>query len=144
MTLLSFHTDEQFLLASQCPCNFFIQSSLSSQPPNLRYSDDDAYLRSLDKRPILTRSFSFMSILGLSCSALLSWDGVLVTSISGLLNGGPAGVIWGFLISWIWTISVYSSLGELASMTPTSGGQYHWVALMAPHPWSSFLAYVTG
>lgn len=88
-----------------------------------RLRDDDAYLQSLGKRPLLTRAFGFMSILGLSCSALLSWEGILVTSISGLLNGGPAGVIWGFLINWVGTISVYTSLGELASMAPTSGGQ---------------------
>lgn len=109
-----------------------------------RLRDDDAYLQSLGKRPLLTRAFGFMSILGLSCSALLSWEGILVTSISGLLNGGPAGVIWGFLINWVGTISVYTSLGELASMAPTSGGQYHWVAMMAPPSWSAFLSYVTG
>ncbi|KAI0428590.1 amino acid transporter [Xylaria sp. FL1042] len=119
-------------------------SPSKTQSSNQGYRNDDAYLQSLGKRPLLTRAFGFMSILGLSCSALLSWEGVLVTSISGLLNGGPAGVVWGFLISWIGTLSVYTSLGELASMAPTSGGQYHWAAMMAPSSWSSFLAYVTG
>ncbi|KAI0537897.1 amino acid transporter [Xylaria digitata] len=115
-----------------------------TQSSNQKYPDDDAYLQSLGKRSLLTRAFGFMSILGLSCSALLSWEGILATSISGLLNGGPAGVVRGFLINWIGTISVYTSLGELVSMAPTSGGQYHWVAMMAPPSWSSFLAYVTG
>ncbi|KAI1438258.1 amino acid transporter [Xylaria sp. CBS 124048] len=117
----------------------------SKQPcTDKRTRDDDAYLQSLGKRPLLNRAFGFMSILGLSCSALLSWEGVLETSITGLLNGGPAGIIWGFLINWIGTISVYISLGELASMAPTSGGQYHWVAMMAPTRCSAFLSYVTG
>lgn len=84
---------------------------------------DDEQLQRLGKRPLLNRGFGFMSILGFSCSALLSWEGILVTSISGLLNGGPAGVIWGFLINWAGTISVYTALGELASMAPTAGGQ---------------------
>lgn len=84
---------------------------------------DDDQLRRLGKRPLLNRGFGFMSILGFSCSALLSWEGILVTSISGLLNGGPAGVVWGFLINWIGTISVYTVLGELASSAPTAGGQ---------------------
>ncbi|KAI1823338.1 amino acid transporter [Xylaria intraflava] len=119
---------------------------LSKQPSSnqRRIQEDDAYLQSLGKRPLLTRTFGLMSILGLSCSSLLSWEGVLVTSISGLLNGGPAGVIWGFIINWIGTISVYTSLGEVSSMAPTSGGQYHWVAMMAPPAYSTFLAYVTG
>ncbi|KAI2606192.1 putative GABA transporter [Hypoxylon fragiforme] len=104
---------------------------------------DDDQLRRLGKRPLLNRGFGFMSILGFSCSALLSWEGILVTSISGLLNGGPAGVVWGFLINWIGTISVYTVLGELASSAPTAGGQYHWVAMMAPKSSRVFLSYMT-
>ncbi|KAK3312555.1 amino acid/polyamine transporter I [Apodospora peruviana] len=105
--------------------------------------DDDAQLRSLGKRPRLNRSFGFMSILGFSCSALLSWEGALVTSVPGLLNGGPAGVIWGFLINWAGTISVYAALAELASIAPTTGGQYHWVAILAPESCRNFLVYIT-
>ncbi|KAI5861113.1 putative GABA transporter [Durotheca rogersii] len=105
--------------------------------------NDDEQLQRLGKRPLLNRGFGFMSILGFSCSALLSWEGILVTSITGLLNGGPAGVIWGFLINWVGFISVYMALGELASMAPTAGGQYHWVAMMAPESCSTFLTYMT-
>lgn len=85
--------------------------------------DDDLQLRMLGKRPLLTRSFGLMSILGLSCSALLSWEAIFFTSISGLLNGGPAGVVWGFLINWVGTASVYTVLAELSSMAPTASGQ---------------------
>ncbi|KAI2618103.1 putative GABA transporter [Hypoxylon sp. NC1633] len=104
---------------------------------------DDEQLQRLGKRPLLSRGFGFMSILGFSCSALLSWEGILVTSISGLLNGGPAGVVWGFLINWVGFVSVYTALGEMASMAPTAGGQYHWVAMMAPESCATFLAYMT-
>lgn len=86
-------------------------------------SRDDARLQRLGKRPQLNRSFGFMSILGFSCSALLSWEGVLVNSVTALLNGGPAGVIWSFLVNWLGTISVYAALGELASIAPTAAGQ---------------------
>ncbi|TVY75752.1 Choline transport protein [Lachnellula suecica] len=105
--------------------------------------NDNEQLRRLGKRPLLTRGFGFMSILGFSCSALLSWEGILVTSIAELSNGGPAGVVWGFLINWLGTISVYSTLGELASIAPTAGGQYHWVAMMAPQSCNKFLTYMT-
>jgi len=84
---------------------------------------DDQRLRQLGKRPLLNRSFGFMSTLGLSCTALSSWEGVLVTSVPGLLNGGPAGVVWGYLINWIGTISVYATMAELSSIAPTTGGQ---------------------
>lgn len=84
---------------------------------------EDARLERLGKKPRLNRSFGFMSILGFSCSALLSWEGVLVNSVTSLLNGGPAGVMWGFLINFVGTISVYAVLGELTSMAPTAAGQ---------------------
>lgn len=95
-------------------------TSASSLPG--RFSED-ARLERLGKKPQLNRSFGFMSILGFSCSALLSWEGVLVNSVTALLNGGPAGVIWGFFINWMGTISVYAALGELTSIAPTAAGQ---------------------
>ena len=62
----------------------------------------------------------------------------------GLLNGGPAGLIWGFVIVWFCNMSVFATLSELLSMAPTSGGQYHWVAMLSPRWCSKFLSYVTG
>ncbi|KAI0976248.1 putative GABA transporter [Xylaria arbuscula] len=109
-----------------------------------QYSADDALLRRLGKRPMLNRSFGFMSILGLSCSALCTWEGILLSSVPSLLTAGPAAVIWGFVIDWIGVASVYIVIAELASAAPTAGGQYHWVALMAPKSCANFLAYLSG
>lgn len=36
------------------------------------------------------------------------------------------------------------SLAEMASMCPTSGGQYHWVSEFAPPKYQRFLSYMTG
>lgn len=36
------------------------------------------------------------------------------------------------------------SLAEMASMAPTSGGQYHWVSEFAPPKYQRFLSYFTG
>ncbi|KAH8158048.1 hypothetical protein CIB48_g10203 [Xylaria polymorpha] len=62
----------------------------------------------------------------------------------GCHNGGPAGVIWGYIIVWIGTLSTFAVLSELASMAPTSGGQYHWVAILASDSSRQFLSYITG
>ncbi|KAI1277947.1 amino acid transporter [Xylaria sp. FL0933] len=106
-------------------------------------SDDAAILRRLGKQPRLNRSFGFMSILGISCTALCSWEGVLLTSVPTLLVGGAAGVVWGFVGNWIGILSVYAALAELASIAPTAGGQYHWVAMLAPSSAARFLTYMT-
>lgn len=62
----------------------------------------------------------------------------------GLVNGGPAGIVYGFIFVWIGNISAFATLCELVSMAPTSGGQYHWVAMLAPRSCSKFLSYMTG
>lgn len=79
-------------------------------------------------------------------------------------SGGPAGLVYGFLVACVGTLSVFTTLGELASMyvlrrfcciffeadkrpsarAPTSGGQYHWVAMLAPPSCRNFLSYITG
>ncbi|KAL9105807.1 MAG: hypothetical protein Q9227_009063 [Pyrenula ochraceoflavens] len=61
-----------------------------------------------------------------------------------LSNGGPAGVIYGFLVVWVGTLSTFVTISELTSMAPTSGGQYHWVAMLAPQSCQRFLSYITG
>lgn len=35
-------------------------------------------------------------------------------------------------------------MGELVSIAPTAGGQYHWVAMLAPPSSRKFLSYITG
>ncbi|KAI0893406.1 putative GABA permease [Annulohypoxylon nitens] len=108
------------------------------------YSRDERDLLRLGKNPVLKRNFGFMSILGFSCTVLITWEGMLIVSTQSLVNGGPAGIIWGYLVTWIGTISSFIVLSELASMAPTSGGQYHWVAMLAPNRWRRFLSYMTG
>ncbi|KAI1130217.1 amino acid/polyamine transporter I, partial [Nemania abortiva] len=106
--------------------------------------DDNVVLRRLGKQPRLNRSFGFMSILGISCTALCSWECVLLSSVPTLLVGGAAGVVWALVVNWIGILSIYAALAELASIAPTAGGQYHWVAMLAPPSVATFLTYLTG
>lgn len=107
-------------------------------------SRDDAALARLGKKPVLRRNFGFMTILGFSCTVLITWEGSLIGFLAGLQNGGPSGIIYGFIVIWIGTLSVFATLSELVSMAPTSGGQYHWVSILAPESSKRFLGYMTG
>ncbi|KAK3679102.1 hypothetical protein LTR37_021443 [Vermiconidia calcicola] len=60
------------------------------------------------------------------------------------LHGGTAGLLWGFLIVIAGFSFVYLSIAEMASMAPTSGGQYHWVSEFAPLGAQKFLSYLVG
>ncbi|USP76945.1 hypothetical protein yc1106_04219 [Curvularia clavata] len=124
-------------------------------------NDDDLALAKLGKKAVLKRRFGFLAILGFSCTVLITWEGSLVqvtpltlveakslTCLSlflvGFQNGGPAGVIYGYITVWIGTVSVFMVLSELVSMAPTSGGQYHWVSMLAPRNFQKLLSYISG
>ncbi|KAL9564969.1 hypothetical protein ACKAV7_010883 [Fusarium commune] len=97
-----------------------------------RDDPDREQLARLGKRSVLKRNFSYLSILGFACAVLVTWEGILMSLAPGLANGGPSGLIYGFTFVWIGNLSVFSTLCELVSIAPTSGGQYHWVAMLAP------------
>ncbi|CAG7921999.1 unnamed protein product [Penicillium olsonii] len=60
------------------------------------------------------------------------------------LSGGSAGAVYAFIFAWTGTACCFSVLAELSSMAPTSGGQYHWCAMLAPIRHQKFLSYITG
>ena len=61
-----------------------------------------------------------------------------------MYNGGPVTLIYGSIFCWIGALITAASLAEMASMAPTSGGQYHWVSMLAPPKYSNFLSWITG
>lgn len=54
----------------------------------------------------------------------------------------------GLFYSYIWTFVgfgfIIASISEMASMAPTSGGQYHWVSEWSSPRYQKFLSYLTG
>jgi len=72
----------------------------------------------------LRRNFKSLSVLGLATTTMSTWVALLFTSTFSLINGGLAGIIWLYFISWLCTFALAASLAEMASMAPTSGGRY--------------------
>jgi len=69
---------------------------------------------------------------------------LLVASTEGLIAGGVAGLFWSYIWTYAGMTLVVLSLAEMASMAPTSGGQYHWVSEFAPPKYQKLLSYFTG
>ncbi|OGE58292.1 hypothetical protein PENARI_c001G12384 [Penicillium arizonense] len=105
---------------------------------------DDANLARMGKRPVLKRNFGLMSMLGFSCTILITWEGIVVLFLQAYQNGGPAGAVYGFLFVWAGVAATFVILSELVSMAPTSGGQYHWCSMLAPPSMMKLLSYLTG
>ena len=98
----------------------------------------------MNKRQEMRRVFRQFSILSFTCVIMATWEFLLTANSQGLQNGGLAGLFW----SYIWTIMgfglIIASMAEMASMAPTSGGQYHWVSEFAPPEYQKFMSYTTG
>ena len=72
----------------------------------------------------LQEKFGLISMIGLSCTIMITWEGMLFVYQYGLYDGGPLGSIIGYIFCWIGYTLVALCLGELNSMYPTAGGQY--------------------
>ncbi|CAD6586199.1 MAG: hypothetical protein ASARMPRED_002470 [Alectoria sarmentosa] len=105
---------------------------------------DAQVLARLGKKSVLERRFGFLSILGFTCTILITWEGSLILFTTGLTNGGSAGLVYGYLLVWIGTVAIFTTMAELASMAPTAGGQYHWVWMLAPPRCRRFLSFIMG
>jgi choline transport protein len=90
------------------------------------------------------RRFQFLSIVGYIIVLGLTWEFSIVTSVFSLANGGTAGAIWLVIIVTFGMFTVMLSMAEMASMAPTSGGQYHWVSEFAPAEYQKQLSYAVG
>ncbi|KAI8931072.1 hypothetical protein NX059_012083 [Plenodomus lindquistii] len=105
---------------------------------------DERELAAIGKKSVLRRNFSPLAILGLACAIMVTWEGMFSVFIFGLMNGGPAGLLYGFLFCWVGWLAVVMTMGELVSIWPTAGGQYHWTYMLAPDGWKEVLSYVVG
>jgi choline transport protein len=50
-------------------------------------------------------------------------------------SGGSVSFVYGFIFCVICNICLSASVGELASLWPTAGGQYHYAYAMASDKW---------
>ncbi|GAB7363675.1 hypothetical protein MBLNU230_g4245t1 [Neophaeotheca triangularis] len=105
---------------------------------------DSATLALLGKKQVLKRRFGFFSLFAFAVCELITWETTLALFSEAFENGGPAGAVYGFIIAWFSTLSVYTVISELASMAPISGGQYYWVYMLAPPEYKRIASYLIG
>jgi choline transport protein len=75
---------------------------------------------------------------------VLTWEGSVANLRPPLINGGPTGAIAAYPFVMFGVLCQVLVMAEMASMIPLSGGQYNWVAVLAPNSCSNFLSYTTG
>jgi choline transport protein len=78
--------------------------------------DDTLDMLRMGKTQETRRTFRSVTILSFCMVVLTMWETTLATSVFALSNGGPAGLIWGYLIVMVGFGFVVASLAEMASM----------------------------
>ncbi|KAK3984857.1 GABA permease-like protein [Cladorrhinum sp. PSN332] len=105
---------------------------------------DRADMSRMGKVQELRRNYRSLSALAFTVILQGVWEVLLTASYQGLINGGPAGLIWSFVWTWFGMSTVILSLAEMASIAPTAGGQYHWVSEFSPPSVQKPLSYFIG
>ena len=114
-------------------------------PEQKRGTNDDVRdMYRMGKTQEMKRNFSLFTIFGFSMILMCTWEVTLGTSFFALFNGGTAGFIWMHVVAWSGFLCINTSMAEMASMAPTTGGQYHWVSEFAPYDQQKFLSFLIG
>lgn len=90
----------------------------------------------LTLQPTNVRNMSSIQTISAGWIISNSWAGIAATFALAVAQGGPITLIYGPIIMLFLIGSCAVTLGELASVYPTAGGQYHWTSILAPKKWS--------
>nr|POE85462.1 putative amino-acid permease c74.04 [Quercus suber] len=120
-------------IAADMSCRYYVAKIRATQYDRflVQYHDHlGGYACKSEFCSVTARYLDLMVVRELTCSLLCS--------------GGPAGLVYQYLFAWAGTLAVFIAIGELSSMIPTAGGQYHWVNVLAPPRAQKLLSYITG
>ncbi|KAF1838196.1 GABA permease [Decorospora gaudefroyi] len=106
--------------------------------------DDDDVVAQLGYTQELKRNFSLLGMVGFSFSIVTPWTALSGVLIIGVESGGPPVMVWGWLCVCLATLAVAYSMAEMCSSYPVAGGQYSWVAILAPTQWARPMSYLCG
>ncbi|KAE8146920.1 amino acid/polyamine transporter I [Aspergillus avenaceus] len=105
---------------------------------------EDARLENLGYEQELKRTFGLLGMIGFSFSVVTSWTALSGVFIVGVTSGGPPVMVFSFIGVSLLTLAVAIPMAEMCSMYPVAGGQYSWVAALAPPSIARGLSYISG
>ena len=107
-------------------------------------TNDDVLLEKLGYTPEFKRSFGLLGMIGFSFSIVTSWTALSGVLLIGVTSGGPPVMIWSWVGICIVSLIVAYSMAEMCSAYPVAGGQYSWVAVLAPKKYARGMSYLCG
>nr|XP_031857861.1 uncharacterized protein CI109_006733 [Kwoniella shandongensis]KAA5524933.1 hypothetical protein CI109_006733 [Kwoniella shandongensis] len=117
----------------------------ASNSNTLFNSDAAAHrLEEMGYKQELQRNLGMVSVLGLSFAIMAVPFGTSTTLNLALTDGGPVTILYGWVFVSLVSLAIASSLAEICSVFPTSGGVYYWSAMLSTPKYSAFASYLTG
>lgn len=105
---------------------------------------DDAALARMGYKSEMIREFGNLSTFSFAFSIMGMCSSIATTFNTPLLAGGPASVVWCWLIGAILNISLGASIAEIVSAYPTSGGLYTASANLVPKKYRAIVGWIVG
>ena len=110
----------------------------------LEHVQDETVLENLGYQQELKRSFGLLGMVGFAFSIVTSWTALGGVLIVGVQSGGPPVMIYSWIGVSIFGLAVAYSMAEMCSAYPLAGGQYSWVAIIAPPRIARGMSYICG
>lgn len=107
-------------------------------------AQDAADMARLGKAQQFHRNFSYWSTFGFVSIYMATWEFTIVSMTPAIPAVGFGGFFWTFMGCMVCYGAVVASLAEMSSMSPTAGGQYHWVSEFAPPRFQKEMSYAAG
>ncbi|KAL8899384.1 MAG: hypothetical protein Q9207_006229 [Kuettlingeria erythrocarpa] len=107
-------------------------------------AEDEGKLAELGYTQELRRDWGLLHNFGASFSIISTITGQATLFHYGLNTGGPGSMTIGWIIVSFFTLLVGTSMAEIVSAIPTSGGPYFWAYMLAPQGKGPFFAWITG
>ncbi|KAL4072088.1 amino acid/polyamine transporter I [Scleroderma citrinum] len=92
----------------------------------------------------LRRELSLLQNFGMSFTIISIITGIPSLFLYGLNTGGPAVMVWGWIVVACATMLVGLAMAEICSAHPTSGGPYYWAAMLSNPESAPLTSWITG
>jgi len=104
--------------------------------------DDDAKLRDLGYQPVLIRRMGPFGNFAISFSVISILSGCMTLYGFGLITGGPAVMLWGWVGVGLMVLFVGAGLAEVTSAYPTSGALYYMADQLGGRRWGWYTGWL--
>ncbi|KAJ3094450.1 hypothetical protein HK100_006135 [Physocladia obscura] len=105
---------------------------------------DEALLAQLGYKQEMKRELSSFTNYGVALSTICICSGLTSLFGYGLNTGGPAIMVWGWVVVAFFTLMVGLAMAEICSAFPTAGGLYYWAARLSRPEHKAFASWMTG